>query len=56
MVGRTTDQLKKKWKTITKVTKTKETDRRKEFRKTGGGAAPPDLSETDQKVITFTLS
>ena len=43
---------KKRWQDVSRATKEKETKRKNELRLTGGGEAPPDRTDVDDKVLS----
>ena len=49
--NRTKDQVKKKWQDYSSVVKGKESIRRREYKRTGGGPQPKDLTEIEQKTV-----
>ena len=46
-------QVKKKWETWSSKVKGKESIRRREFKKTGGGKPPESLTVTEEKVVNL---
>ena len=48
---RTADNCKKKWHDICRNTKKKETNRKKEYRLTGGGEGPPERTAIEDKIL-----
>ena len=53
-VQRTTDEIKKRWQDIKQSTKSKEAQRRKELKKTGGGDADiQELNPIEEKAVAI---
>ena len=50
-VKRTVSQVRKKWSDYSSITKGKESARRGELKRTGGGPLPKELTDLEQKAV-----
>jgi hypothetical protein len=52
-IVRTVSEIKHKWHDLQSRVKGKSIDRKKIWRRTGGGSPPPDMTQSDEKVLSI---